>query len=102
MLHHLWMSEGMLGVSFEDEPETAGKWGFMDDKGKLVIAQKFDEVGAFSLGLAAVRIGEKWGYIDKNGRMSIAPRFAEAMWFRDVHGGLAAVREGASPESAPS
>ena len=36
-----------------------GKWGFIDRKGEFVVTPKYDEVLAFSEGLAAVNLGGK-------------------------------------------
>lgn len=68
--------------------------GFIDKKGKVVIAPEFRETTGFSDGLAAVKIigsaGEYvWGYIDKSGKFVIEPQFKEAKSFL---GGLATVR----------
>jgi len=65
-----------------------GKWGFIDETGKLAITALFDEVGDFIGDLAPVRIERKWGYVDTSGRMAIEPRFQSAGEF---HGGLARV-----------
>jgi hypothetical protein len=41
----------------------------------LVISSKFDEVEAFSDGVAWVKVGKKWGVIDKNGKFLIEPEY---------------------------
>jgi hypothetical protein len=52
----------------------SGKWGFIDETGKFVIAPRFDETRwSFSEGLSAVRVGKKWGYIGVNGEFAIPP-----------------------------
>ncbi|MGA2618888.1 MAG: WG repeat-containing protein [Thermoguttaceae bacterium] len=79
--------------------EEAGKWGFKDAAGKVVIAPQFAEAHAFSDGLAAVRTkkttvwgrGDTWGYIDKSGKYAVEPRFNEADFFRN---GVARVHVG--------
>jgi len=58
-----------------------GKWGFMDMNRGIVLCPLYDEVGAFSEGLAPVRIFDKWGYINENGEFVIEPRFDEAQEF---------------------
>jgi hypothetical protein len=65
-----------------------GKWGFIDESGKLTITARFDEVRDFIDELAPVRIGRKWGYIDTLGRIAIEPRFQSAGEF---HEGLASI-----------
>ena len=65
--------------------------GYIDKSGKLTIPAQFAEAGAFSEGLAAVRVDVDglWGYIDVAGRMVIDAQFADASHFSE---GLAAVR----------
>ncbi len=65
-----------------------GKWGFMDEKGKVVIEPQYDGAGDFSEGLAWVGKGLLRGYIDKAGEMVIQPKFG---WAADFHSGMAAV-----------
>jgi len=65
-----------------------GKWGYIDEMGKVVIAPQFDFAEGFSKGLARVKINDKWGYIDKMGKMVIAPQFDYA---KDFSEGLARV-----------
>lgn len=48
-----------------------GKWGYIDDEGKVVIEPKYDAAYSFSEGLAAVQSNGKWGYIDKTGKLVI-------------------------------
>lgn len=36
------------------------KWGYIDKANKFIIQPQFDEVGEFSEGLAAVRVGAEW------------------------------------------
>ncbi len=59
------------------------KWGYLNKKFQAAIYPAFDEVEAFSEGLAAVKVGEKWGYIDTLGRWVIRPGFDEAYEFFD-------------------
>ncbi len=71
-----------------------GRIGFMDKKGKIVIAPQFIQIEPFSEGVAAVKVGNtwgKWGYIDHAGKWVIKPTFDVAHSFHD---GIAVVEEG--------
>ncbi len=63
--------EGLAGA------EVNRKYGFINKKGELVIAAKYDSIRNFSSGLAAVKIGDKWGYIDKTGKLVIPTQFLQ-------------------------
>jgi|GEM_PF-626606 len=69
--------------------DSPTKWGFIDRSGTIVIPAKFDQVGAFSLGRAAIQISGKWGFIDHTGKVICAPKFEDARSFSE---GLAAVK----------
>jgi hypothetical protein len=53
------------------------KWGFIDNNGELCIDLKYDSVGFFSEGKAAIKInnykegGDWWAYIDRNDQIII-------------------------------
>jgi hypothetical protein len=66
-----------------------GKYGFVNAAGKIIVAPMYDQVKAFSSGLAAVRAGDKWGFIDKTGKLVIPLKFSEAFPFAE---GVALVR----------
>jgi len=59
-----------------------------DKDGASTATPRFDDVGAFSEGLAVVRVKKKFGYIDTSGRLVIPLRFADAAPFSE---GLALV-----------
>lgn len=87
--------EGDVEVSQKPEEEPLfliwdgrGKEGFMDARGNVVIAPRFDDVTHFREGMAAVAVGDKWGYIDRTGKLVIPPRWKEVASFSD---GVAAV-----------
>ena len=52
-----------------------GKYGYIDQTGKVVIKPQFDTAKRFFEGLARVRVGDKWGFIDPAGRIVIQPQF---------------------------
>ncbi len=49
----------------------AGKWGFIDRSGKIVVKPEFEKVEEFSEGLAVVLRNDKYGFIDKTGAVKI-------------------------------
>lgn len=62
-------SEGLAAV------RNGLKWGFIDDRGVMVIPAKFDDALSFSEGLAPVLVVDRWGFIDKTGNFKIQPKF---------------------------
>lgn len=75
-------SEGLVAL------EKAGKWGFINTKGKVEVPFVYDWAGQFSEGLAVVAIAGKYGYINKAGRIAIPVIYDEAGRFSE---GLAPV-----------
>lgn len=59
-----------------------GKYGFVDQSGKLRIANRYETVGSFTEGLAPVKIGNLWGYIDPTDKIVIQPRYSEVGGFK--------------------
>ncbi len=57
--------------------------GFADASGKVAIAARFQDCGAFAEGLAPVLVDGKWGYLDEGGATVIAPRFVAADGFSE-------------------
>ena len=59
-----WLSEGLAYVK-----DSNGKYGYIDEDGKVVIPCKWKEAWSFDEGLAQVQDdNEKWGLIDKTGK----------------------------------
>ena len=58
-------SDGFAAVSI------AGKWGYIDVKGLIVIQPQFDDVCDFRAGAARVRQGDRYGLIDRTGSWRI-------------------------------
>jgi len=72
--------------------EENGKFGYMNVRGKMVIAPRFDHAGDFSANdLAVVKENGKWGFINAQGEWVIAPRFEAVNGF--ATNGLAVVKE---------
>lgn len=65
-------------IAFKDDN---GKWGFIDESGKVVIKAQYNNAKSFSNGLAAVFNGETWGFINKKNELVIDSIFADAMYF---------------------
>jgi hypothetical protein len=75
-------------------------WGYADEKGRLIIAPRFDEVRGFTGALARVGIYNptpdpytrepilNWGLIDRRGTFVVSPKYAS---IGDFSEGLAAV-----------
>jgi hypothetical protein len=79
-----YFSEGLAAVRIGDE--NSGKWAFIDERGKIILPPKFDDISfGFSQGLAPVAVlhngTKKWGYIDKNGQFKIQPQYFGAHIF---------------------
>ncbi|WP_143536720.1 WG repeat-containing protein [Rubricoccus marinus] len=64
----------------------AGRWGYMDRRGEVVISPRFQFATPFSEGLAAAKQGNLWGYLSPDGTWAIAPQFASARGFSDGRG----------------
>src|SRR5215813_3943311 len=68
--------------------DERGKFGYVDETGRVVIKPQFDEAYPFTEGLAAVSIGEKAGFIDASGKVVVPLKYHATLPFSD---GLAAV-----------
>lgn len=84
-------------VKYEEEKQAffgekavkyKGKWGFIDDTGKMLTTFKYDDVNSFSENMAGVKLDGKWGYIDTTGEEVIPPKYDDVERFNN---GLAAV-----------
>jgi WG containing repeat len=79
-------SDGLFRIT-----DSAGKYGFIDKTGKVVISPQFDSVGYFHEGLAQMRMNNTIGYIDKEGKIAINPQFDQVNNFSE---GVAFVKIG--------
>ena len=68
-----------------------GGYGFVDEQGRLRIANRYDEAKSFCEGLAAVKLIGKWGFLNKEERLVVQPFYDEVGPFQD---GLAIVKRG--------
>jgi hypothetical protein len=62
-------SEGLVGIKRD------GKFGFVDSRGRLRIANRYDNIGEFHDGLAPVSLLGKWGFINQHDQIVIQPNF---------------------------
>lgn len=76
-------TEGMRGIRRD------GRYGFIDARGRLLIANRYEGIGMFREGLAPVMILGKWGFVDKEDNIAINPNFEKATGFNN---GLAIVQ----------
>jgi hypothetical protein len=65
-----------------------GKYGFIDDQGRLRIANRYEAVRPFGGDMAAVRIMGKWGFIDKSETLVVQPIYDTV---EDYRNGMAIV-----------
>jgi serine/threonine protein kinase len=85
----LYYSEGLAAV--EGGNFLSHKWGFINEAGEEVIPSIYQEVRAFSEGLAAVKKDDKWGFIDNAGNVVVPFTYDYAYPFSE---GLAIVSNG--------
>lgn len=60
-----------------------GAFGFLDEQGRLRIANRYDSARSFSEGMAAIQLRGKWGFIDSEERLAIQPHYDEVGDFKD-------------------
>jgi hypothetical protein len=75
-------TEGMRGIRRD------GRYGFVDARGRLRIANRYEGIGTFQEGLAPVMILGKWGFVDKEDNIAVNPNFEHVTGFNN---GLAIV-----------
>ena len=71
--------------------EQDGRWGYINNKGQVVVGPQFDYAWDFSEGIGRIEVKGKKGFIDKSGAMLARPEFDNAQDFSE---GLAAVQKG--------
>jgi WG repeat protein len=70
-------SEGLRGV------QRDGKFGFIDERGRLRVANRYDDIGEFHEGLAAFKLIGKWGFINSSDQVVINPNYEKVSSFQD-------------------
>ena len=64
-----------------------GKYGYINNKGEIIIDFKYDEARGFKYDLAPVKINGKWAFINKFGTFKIKPKFENIIGhFRKLNG----------------
>ncbi len=61
--------EGLRGIKKDD------RYGFIDNKGRLRIANRYDSIGEFHEGLASVKLIGKWGFVNTNDQIVVNPNY---------------------------
>jgi hypothetical protein len=89
------MPEAMQAVFPEQEGLSAikkdGRYGFIDDRGRLRIANRYEAVKSFNETLAAVKIRGRWGFINHADQLAVQPVYDEVFEFSN---GRCVVRQG--------
>jgi WG containing repeat len=87
---------GTLSVSAQLLPvREQGRWGLIDQSGKLVAAPRFDAVQTLDGGFAQVVLKGRYGLLDSTGRELIAPQFT---FLKSLNGALWATNMGGNCE----
>jgi len=60
-----------------------GYRGLADEYGAELVSPKYDEIRAFSEGLAAFQIKDRWGFVDVKGKEIVPAKYAEVGDFHD-------------------
>ena len=87
------LREGLRAYRSVNSSGYGDKWGFIDEKGNIVIPARFDQCHSFSEGYSLVKEGKSIYFIDKKGNKAISLDNIEAddlMWgdVSDVKDGL--------------
>jgi hypothetical protein len=77
-------SEGLKAIKKD------GKFGFIDARGRLRIANRYEDAQAFSQQLAAIKIRGRWGFINHEDKIAIQPVYDEVTSFQN---GLSIVKQ---------
>lgn len=67
--------EGLRGIRKDD------RYGFIDDRGRLRIANRYDSIGEFHEGLAGVKLIGKWGFVNTSDQIAINPNYDSLSFF---------------------
>lgn len=70
-------SEGLRGI------KKNGRYGFVDDQGRLRIANRYEDIKPFQETLSGVKILGKWGFINHQEKLVIQPVYEETSLFEN-------------------
>ena len=77
-----YRNDALMDYNLSNTPfypvEKNGKWGFVDDKGKLVVEYRYDFVDAFYEGASQVGMGDHVGFINKKGQPVLPIEYDDA------------------------
>jgi len=68
--------EGLRGIKKD------GKYGFIDSRGRIRIANRYDDIQNFQEEMAAIKINGKWGFINHQERIVVQPAYEEVTPFK--------------------
>jgi len=71
-------SEGLRGVKRD------GKFGFIDERGRLRIANRYDDIGEFHEGMAPFKLIGMWGFINTSDQLIINPNYEKVGNFQNA------------------
>ncbi len=69
--------DGLRGIKMD------GRYGFVDQQGRLRIANRYDSIGEFHEGLAAIKLIGKWGFVNTSDQIAINPNFDYSSYFKN-------------------
>ncbi|MCR4965200.1 MAG: WG repeat-containing protein [Bacteroidales bacterium] len=79
------LKDGMRAYSQVNPSGFGSKWGYINDKGKVVIPARFDKCRSFSEGYALVQEGQDIYFIDKTGQKVLTPEIVQyETYFNDI------------------
>lgn len=70
-------SEGFRGIKRD------GKFGFIDERGRLRVANRYDDIGEFHEGVAPFKLIGKWGFINTSDQVVINPNYEKVSNFQN-------------------
>lgn len=62
-------SEGLRGILRD------GRYGFIDTRGRLRVANRYEGIGKFHEGVAPVKILGKWGFVNADDKIAVNPSY---------------------------